>query len=139
TAACMVFAAAAPAGELAVAPATVPLTGPRASQRLLVLDIDATGRASGDRTADAAFSTSDAAVCSVDADGVVRAAGDGTATVTATINGRTATATVTVSGTKEAAVPDFRNHIEPVLPRAGCNSGSCHGALAGKGWFKLSL
>ena len=94
---------------------------------------------SRDRTGDAAFSTSNAAVCTVDADGVVRAAGDGTATVTATVNGRKATATVTVTGTKEPAVPDFRNHIEPVLTRAGCNSGSCHGALAGKGGFKLSL
>jgi hypothetical protein len=35
--------------------------------------------------------------------------------------------------------PDFRNHIEPVLTRAGCNSGTCHGAMAGKGGFKLSL
>ena len=73
------------------------------------------------------------------ADGIVHATGDGTATVTATVNGRTATATVTVTRTKEAAVPDFRNHIEPVLTRAGCNAGSCHGALAGKGGFKLSL
>src|SRR5947207_3257559 len=35
--------------------------------------------------------------------------------------------------------PDFRTHIEPVLTKAGCNSGSCHGALAGKGGLKLSL
>ena len=27
----------------------------------------------------------------------------------------------------------------PVLTRAGCNSGACHGALAGKGGLKLSL
>ncbi|MEM9659586.1 MAG: DUF1549 domain-containing protein, partial [Planctomycetota bacterium] len=27
----------------------------------------------------------------------------------------------------------------PVLAKAGCNSGACHGALAGKGGFKLSL
>jgi hypothetical protein len=35
--------------------------------------------------------------------------------------------------------PDFRTQIEPVLTKAGCNSGSCHGALAGKGGLKLSL
>ncbi|MFQ5930685.1 MAG: hypothetical protein ACE5MK_13415, partial [Acidobacteriota bacterium] len=35
--------------------------------------------------------------------------------------------------------PSFRNDVLPVLTKAGCNSGSCHGALAGKNGFKLSL
>jgi hypothetical protein len=42
-------------------------------------------------------------------------------------------------GSPALAVPDFRNQIEPVLTRVGCNSGACHGAMAGKGGFKLSL
>jgi hypothetical protein len=33
----------------------------------------------------------------------------------------------------------FRNDVQPVLTRAGCNSGACHGAAAGKNGFKLSL
>jgi hypothetical protein len=33
----------------------------------------------------------------------------------------------------------FRNHVIPVLTKAGCNSGSCHGAAAGKNGFKLTL
>jgi len=36
-------------------------------------------------------------------------------------------------------VPSFRNEVLPVLTKAGCNSGSCHGALAGKNGFRLSL
>ncbi|MBL9129432.1 MAG: DUF1549 domain-containing protein, partial [Verrucomicrobiales bacterium] len=36
-------------------------------------------------------------------------------------------------------VPSFRNDVVPVLSQAGCNSGGCHGALAGKGGFRLSL
>ena len=36
-------------------------------------------------------------------------------------------------------VPSFRNDVIPVLTKAGCNSGACHGALAGKNGFKLSL
>ncbi len=39
----------------------------------------------------------------------------------------------------KARPPSFRNHVIPVLTRAGCNSGACHGALAGKGGLKLSL
>jgi len=35
--------------------------------------------------------------------------------------------------------PEFVNDVIPVLTRAGCNSGACHGALAGKGGLKLSL
>ncbi len=35
--------------------------------------------------------------------------------------------------------PSFRNDVRPILSKAGCNSGGCHGALAGKGGFRLSL
>ncbi len=34
---------------------------------------------------------------------------------------------------------EFTNHIQSVLARNCCNMGACHGALAGKGGFKLSL
>jgi hypothetical protein len=33
----------------------------------------------------------------------------------------------------------FRNHVIPVLTKAGCNSGACHGAAAGKNGFGLTL
>ncbi len=34
---------------------------------------------------------------------------------------------------------EFTNHIQSVFARNSCNMGACHGALAGKGGFKLSL
>ena len=37
------------------------------------------------------------------------------------------------------SIPSFRHDVLPVLSQAGCNSGGCHGALAGKGGFRLSL
>ncbi len=40
---------------------------------------------------------------------------------------------------KPAAGWNFRNHVIPVLTKMGCNQGACHGALAGKGGFKLTL
>ena len=46
---------------------------------------------------------------------------------------------VTVSGADQPFQWSFRNHVEPVLAKQGCSSGACHGALAGKGGFKLSL
>jgi hypothetical protein len=33
----------------------------------------------------------------------------------------------------------FRNQVQSVLTKTGCNSGACHGAAAGKNGFKLSL
>ncbi len=38
-----------------------------------------------------------------------------------------------------SATWNFRNDVIPVLTKAGCNQGACHGALAGKGGFKLTL
>ena len=38
-----------------------------------------------------------------------------------------------------AAAPSFINDVEPVLTRYGCNSGGCHGKLAGQNGFRLSL
>ena len=34
---------------------------------------------------------------------------------------------------------DFETEVIPVLTKAGCNSGACHGAAAGRGGFHLSL
>ena len=39
----------------------------------------------------------------------------------------------------DPATPHFATEIIPVLTRAGCNSGACHGATAGRGGFHLSL
>ena len=38
-----------------------------------------------------------------------------------------------------AAEVDFDTQVLPVLTRAGCNTGACHGAAAGRGGLRLSL
>jgi hypothetical protein len=53
-------------------------------------------------------------------------------------------AVVSLSGLARAAEPaaapvSFNLDIVPILSKAGCNGGGCHGALAGKGGFRLSL
>src|SRR5437588_29994 len=126
------------AGQLQIAPADITLTGPRATQRLLVLETQA-GTVQSDRTRHAKFATSDPKIATVDASGQVRAVGDGEATITATHGDTTASAKVKAQKTREPFEESFINHVIPVLTRLGCNSGACHGALAGKGGFKLSL
>ena len=44
-----------------------------------------------------------------------------------------------LAGSVSEAPVSFRNDIVPILSKANCNSGGCHGALAGKGGFRLSL
>ena len=126
------------AEELKILPADVTLTGPHASQRLLVVAED-NGQIAGDQTPQAKFSSSHPAIAAVDSAGVVRAAADGEATITAVVDGKQTTVKVTVRKTKEPSGWSFRNHVIPMMTRAGCNSGACHGALAGKGGLKLSL
>lgn len=48
-------------------------------------------------------------------------------------------ALVVASVTAGAAPVDFDTQIVPILTRAGCNAGACHGAAAGRGGFHLSL
>lgn len=126
------------AGELKLHPVSVSLIGPRASQQMLLVEEDAS-RVEADRTSVAKFTSADAKVAVVDDAGRVTPVADGETTITATANGMSATAKVRVTKAKDQSPPSFRNDIIPILTRAGCNSGACHGALAGKGGLKLSL
>jgi hypothetical protein len=126
------------AADLKIFPPESSLSGPNASQRLVVL-VEADGKLTGDVTGNAKFVSSSPAVATVDETGMVRAVSDGEAVITATHDGKHATAKVKVTGTKEPLTPSFRNQVIPLLTKLGCNSGACHGALAGKGGLKLSL
>ncbi len=126
------------AAELRIDPPNVVLTGPRGSQRLLVLTT-AGGAVTGDLTPSAVFVSSNPVIATVDDKGIVRAHGNGTATITALVGVDQATALVKVEKAETPSDWSFRNHIVPLLTKIGCNSGACHGALAGKGGFKLSL
>lgn len=42
-------------------------------------------------------------------------------------------------GAGRAAEPSFERDVLPILSKAGCNGGGCHGAIAGKEGFRLSL
>lgn len=48
-------------------------------------------------------------------------------------------ALLTLALSAQAATPSFREDVIPLLTRAGCNMGACHGKLAGQNGFKLSL
>jgi len=47
--------------------------------------------------------------------------------------------TATAAAAVASDTPSFRHDVLPILSKAGCNTGGCHGAIAGKGGFRLSL
>ena len=117
-------------------PSSLLLEDARDARRVLVLGertdggwVDLTGvarwKVSGDGVA-------------VDGRGVftARKPGDGKATVSAA--GLKADLAVKVTGV-EARPVGFVRDVEPILSRAGCNAGPCHGSAKGKNGFKLSL
>jgi len=87
---------------------------------------------------DAKFSSSDDKVVRIE-DGVAYPVGNGTATITATAGDAKATAEVVVTGQDQPFAWSFRNHVESVLSKQGCNGGACHGARAGQKGFRLAL
>lgn len=126
-----------PEPSLIMLPAEVRLDSPTSSGIVLVQRRSA-GELRQQLTKDVQWSTSNAEVANV-TDGVVTPVADGEATVTATVGGDTASAKVIVSGMGRPAEISFRHDVEPIFAKLGCNSGACHGALAGKGGFRLSL
>jgi len=73
------------------------------------------------------------------ANGTLWPKSDGVTVLIATQGTQTLQIPVVVKGMKGAKPPRFVSDVVPVLTRAGCNMGSCHGAQQGKGGFKLSL
>ena len=119
-------------------PQSVQLDGPEATGRLLLQE--GTKENIGRHVADGVTWTSaDPAVVRVE-EGRLTPVADGTAVVTATTaDGQSASASVEVRDSGQPFDWNFRNHVLPVMAKQGCNMGACHGALAGKGGFRLSL
>jgi hypothetical protein len=124
--------------QINVLPTQIDLLGAGDEHGLLVTAVEADGRIL-DVTRQARLSSGDAKIVAIAPDGALRAAGNGSATVRVEFEGKDAQVNVTVSGIGEPHKPSFRQEIVPVLTKAGCNAGACHGKLAGQAGFKLSL
>ena len=127
------------AGEpvLSLAPDNRTLIGSEARQQLLVTEV-ANGR-EVDRTRDVQFESANPTVASVDSQGVVRAVADGSTSILIRSQGLLARMSVNVLRSAESLPVNFANDIVPILSKAGCNAGSCHGKQNGQNGFKLSV
>ena len=132
-----VSSAAAGTSDLAVYPPRIMLA-PGKTHRLLVTAIAPDGF-EADVTRKAKLASDHPEVVAVESGGVLRAIAAGTATVTATLDGKTTTAEVSVPAAASDNGISFINDVMPVLSRAGCNAGSCHAKPEGQNGFKLSV
>jgi hypothetical protein len=130
-------AAAEPATELMLLPKTAVLRGPL-SQLTLLPVLRQSDRYIGQPSGDPTWTSSDEHIAVV-TNGVVEAVAKGAVTITVKYGDRQTSAKIRVQEVQSPPQWSFRNHVLPVLTKAGCNSGSCHGALSGKGGFRLSL
>ena len=122
--------------ELVTLPATLELKGVRDSRRLLVLGKTAAGDLI-DLTASATVKPTDA-IATLDADGYVTPVAVGNGQVTVSAAGRTIEVPLVVADVTPTPV-SYTREVTPVMSKAGCNAGTCHGAQDGKAGFKLSL
>lgn len=121
--------------SLQVEPAEVRLVGVLDRVQLVVIAMGAEG-VPADVTREATFeSVSPLAV--VSNSGRVAGVMEGKGGVRVTYGGESVEILVVVSDT--SAPIGFGEDVIPVLTKAGCNQGACHGAQFGQGKFKLSL
>ncbi len=134
---CLATVLSAQRGLLEVHPASFELVSARARQPLLVLFTTPDG-ITRDVTAGSTFGCRESELVAIE-DGVVRPLADGTTRLVAQWSGGIASAEVTVRDAASDPPISYRNDVVPILTRAGCNSGACHGAASGKNGFGLTL
>ncbi len=129
--------AAVAADRLVVRPERVELSSPEDSVQVLVETLVA-GRAV-DRTGEVGWSVVDESIARVDAAGLVIPLAAGTTRLTITFDGAIRSIDITVGGITDPRPLSFREDVIPILTKARCNSGGCHGKAEGQNGFKLSV
>jgi len=123
--------------ELRVFPADVNLTTVRDRQSLVVQAAYADG-ITRDVTHEAKFAIADPKLVRLEGSTLYPAA-DGATEVTVSYGGKQVMVPIKTVNAADDRPISFQLDVMPVFMKAGCNSGSCHGAARGKDGFRLSL
>ncbi|MSR42621.1 MAG: DUF1549 domain-containing protein [Pedosphaera sp.] len=124
--------------EVRAYPPTINLTAKQDKQSLVVQAVysDATTQ---DVTTKAEYAFADKKTAVMDKEFVVRPGADGQTALTVKFGGKTLSIPVKVEQAATEWPISFSLDVMPVFNKAGCNTGSCHGAARGKDGFRLSL
>ncbi len=123
---------------LRVCPEAIRLDSPESFEQLLVFELSDEG-IPVDVTRQAAYSTLAAGVVEVSPSGQVVPVSDGHADLRVRVGKHETTVAVEVRGVAAPPPVSFQRDVVPILSKAGCNSGGCHGKAEGKNGFKLSV
>ncbi len=123
--------------SLDVYPPQITLTGAADFQRVVVVASRRDG-VTLDVTEEVEWSVGDPAIAGLQEHRLVPKS-DGETSLIANWRELQACAEVAVQSSGESTEISFHLDVMPILTRAGCNTGSCHGAARGKDGFRLSL
>lgn len=115
------------------------LFGPDAQIQLQLTARYADGNDLADATRAARFAVAPEGIVRIDPSGLMIPLGDGSATVTAHLDGKSTTVSVKVRDFNQPRPIHFQNQVIPIFTKLGCNGGGCHGKASGQNGFKLSL
>ncbi|WP_197442417.1 DUF1549 and DUF1553 domain-containing protein [Lignipirellula cremea] len=124
-------------GRLALSPPQMLLHGPESSLQVLLSSTQ--GGRTIDRTPEATFTIEDPAIAVVDDHGRVEPRGEGVTRLLVQLGDQQVSAPLEVIGFQQPGPISFNDEVIPVLTRAACNSGGCHGKAEGQNGFKLSI
>lgn len=123
--------------QFAVYPPNVDLTTGRDLQRL-VAQVTLPNGLTQDVTSSITVEIANPALVKWETDRFLPVA-DGETVATVSYSGASQQIPIKVARATEIPALSFRNDVMPVFMKAGCNTGSCHGAARGKEGFRLSL
>ena len=118
-------------------PGDIQLNSLRDHQSVIVQALYSNGL-TRDVSSEAEYSLADPALAKLEA-GAVLPVKDGTTELRIALAGKSIALPVTVKDATVDRPVSFKLDVMPVFMKAGCNTGSCHGAARGKDGFMLSL
>lgn len=125
-------------GELVVSPASVLLDRPESSQQLLV-SVAQPNQLPIDVSRSVSYQISQPTVAVIDSNGLVHPLSDGQTEIIVRHNKEEVRVPLEVRRLAKPEPVSFHNEIVPLLTKARCNAGGCHGKAEGQNGFRLSI
>lgn len=122
-----------------VSPVSVKLDNPEATQQLLVRLGAPDSPSATDLSRAAIYEVLEPKIVAVDATGLIQPRAEGRTVIVVRHGKEEARVPVEVTGLRAPPPVSFEGQVMPILAKAGCNSGGCHGKAEGKNGFKLSV
>jgi hypothetical protein len=125
-------------GTLQATPERIQFESPESSAQVLLIWLSPT-EIPHDVTHDVSYSTTRGGIVSVDERGRIVPLAEGTTQVVARLNDSSIAIDVEVADLTAPPPISYHGDVIPILSKAGCNSGGCHGKAEGQNGFKLSV